>query len=537
MWIRNLVFWGVCALGSLAFVGGLLPRPPQTQPAIIADLRAQYDDSRATVAAVDAAFQTQWREAGVEPAPQADDLAIVRRLSLGLTGTIPSLEELRWLESQPQGERLGRWVAHVLDDRRYSDYVAERFARAFVGVDTEPFLIFRRRRFASWLSDQLLANRPYDAIVRELLSSEGLWTDQPAANFVTAAVEQDADGPNEAELTGRVARAMLGVRLDCAECHDHPFADWKRGDFQGLAAYFGQTEQSLAGVRENGDLVYEVVEQETGARRKVEPAVPFGQEWLPSDGNRRQRLAGWVTDPRNEAFARATVNRVWAILFGRPLVEPIDDIPISGTRPAAFDLLARDFIDHGYDLRRLLVTIATSQVFQLDSAGGSADEQPHDDELWNAFPLTRLRPEQVVGAVVQCASLETIDSQSHIVTRFLRFVQTNDFVQRYGDPGVAEFERRGVTIPQQLLLLNGQLVRDKTVQSPFNAATRLALQARDNAHAIELAYATVLTRRPTPEEIQHFSTRLAEAGRTGRAAALEDLCATLINSTEFSWNH
>lgn len=543
MWKRNLVFLGVCLLGLASLLAGLLPNSPLMSERVVSELRAKHEGSHEMIAAVNAAFRRQWAAAGVKPAPRADDLAIVRRLSLGLTGVIPSLEELRWLETQPADDRIGSWLSHLLSDRRSADYLAERFARPLVGVDNDPFLIFRRRRLISWLSDQLLANRPYDQLVRELLTAEGLWTDQPAVNFVTAAVEQDQDGPNEAELTGRVARAMLGVRLDCAECHDHPFAEWKQNDFQGLAAYFGQTETSLAGVRENAERVYEIADTKTGSNQRFEPCVPYGAEWIDRSGTRRQQLASWVTHPSNEAFARVTVNRVWALLFGAPLVEPIDDIPLEGERPEALDLLARDFIEHGYDLRRLIVTIAASEAFQLDSA---TDDPAFDDsgassaggeELWSVFPLTRLRPEQVVGAIVQSASLETIDSQSHIFTRFLRFVQTNEFVERYGDPGASEFERRGETIPQQLLLLNGQLVRDKTGANPFNAATRLAVQARDDAHAVELAYLTVLTRQPTAEESQHFCRRLAEATGPNRAAALEDLTTTLINSTEFSWNH
>lgn len=538
MWKRNLVLLGVCLLGLAALLARLLPSRPLLSERVVSELKAKSDGAAGTVEALDAEFRRQWSEAGLKPAPRADDRTIVRRLSLGLTGTIPSLEELRWLESQPDGERIGRWLSHLLSDRRSADYLAERFARPLVGVDTEPFLIFRRRRFVSWLSDQLLANRPYDQIVREVISAEGLWTDQPAVNFVTAAVEPDQGGPNEAELTGRVARALLGVRLDCAECHDHPFADWKQDDFHGLAAFFGQTENSLAGVRENPQGVYQIVDPRTGAQRTIEPAVPFGSQWLATDGARRQQLADWVTHGNNEAFARATVNRVWALLFGRPLVEPIDDIPLTGARPETLDVLARDFIAHGYDLRRLIAVIAASEAFQLDSAvddPGAAS--PVGPATWNVFPLTRLRPEQVVGALCQAASLETIDSQSHIVTRFLRFVQTNEFVERYGDPGVSEFEPRGETIPQQLLLQNGQLVRDKTGANPFNAATRLALQARDDAQAVELAYLIVLTRLPTAAEARHFAARLAEAGRAGRAAALEDLTTTLINSTEFSWNH
>src|SRR5690606_23622776 len=137
-----------------------------------------------TLAELNQAFQHHWQPHPLTPAPRADDLLIARRLSLALTGTIPSFEEIRALEAQPASERLHWWVSRLLDDRRYADYVAERFARAFVGTEEGPFLIYRRRRFVSWLSDQLQQNTPYDQIVRQLISGTGLWTDSPGVNFL-----------------------------------------------------------------------------------------------------------------------------------------------------------------------------------------------------------------------------------------------------------------------------------------------------------------------------------------------------------------
>ena len=186
-----------------------------------------------------------------------------------------------------------------------------------------------------------------------------------------------------------MSRAFLGVRLDCAECHDHPFRQWKQADFQSLAAFFGQTKQSFTGIRDESG-PFEVEERLSGKHKAIEPAVPFHPDLLPSDGTARERLAAWITHPKNEAFARATVNRAWAILFGRPLVEPIDDLSPPGDRPpnetppsqrkevaagrasaaaevevtswdaaggnepAALAILAEDFVQHGFDLRRLL---------------------------------------------------------------------------------------------------------------------------------------------------------------------------------------
>ncbi len=499
---------------------------------------------------IDAAFQDEWHKQQLTPAADALELARLRRISLGLTGTIPSLEELRRFESWPEGHRVQRWLQETLADQRYADFVAERLARAFVGVDDGPFLLFRRRRFVSWLSERLTANDRYDAIVRHLISDAGLWTDTPATNFITVAIQPGDDAPPDPNrLAARVARAFLGVRIDCAECHDHPFDQWKQRDFQSLAAFFGKTKQSLRGITDgNGE--YQVENRQTGKLETIPCSVPYQPDLLPAQGNDRRRLAAWVTDPHNRPFAREAVNRAWALLFGRPLVDPIDNLSVSGAQPAALDILADDFVAHGYDWRRLLEVIASTRAFRLDSTLAETDipdSQRPDSErkerlarheaAWAVFPLTRLRPEQVVGALLQASSLATIDSSSHIVVRLARAAGQAEFVRRYGDSGAEEFESHGGTIPQRLLMMNGGIVADKTGDNLINnAATRIAVLAPDDNTAVETAFLAVLTRRPDEVELRHFVQYLSSPGGS-RNAKLGDLYWSLLNSTEFSWNH
>src|SRR5262249_12404631 len=145
----------------------------------------QSSDIDAIVSEVNTAFGNQWAEQRLQAAPPALEWAVTRRISLALTGTIPSLEEMRNLEPSPEGQRVTWWLEHLFKDRRYADYFAERFARAYVGTEDGPFIIYRRRRFVSWLSDQFFANRLYGDLVRELITSDGLWTDHPATNFIT----------------------------------------------------------------------------------------------------------------------------------------------------------------------------------------------------------------------------------------------------------------------------------------------------------------------------------------------------------------
>src|SRR5262249_29231390 len=146
---------------------------------------------RAAVAAVNGAVRQGIAEAELQAAPAADELTIVRRLSLALTGTLPSLQEIRQLEAQPPEERLQWWLSGTFQDRRCPDYLAERLARTSVGTENGPFVIYRRNRFVSWLSDQLMQNRPYDQVARDIISSDGIWTDRPAVNFVTVTIEPD----------------------------------------------------------------------------------------------------------------------------------------------------------------------------------------------------------------------------------------------------------------------------------------------------------------------------------------------------------
>jgi hypothetical protein len=343
MWMRNLLFLGLVAGGAVFLGAGLLPSSAPAPITAYDTSRYRSTDFREIVECVDASFP---REGAAEAAP---DLTVARRLALALAGTIPSLEEIRQLEQLPADQLLPWWIDHLLEDRRHADYFAERLARAFVGSEDGPFLLYRRRRFVTWLSDQLAQNRPYDTLVRELIASEGLWTDRPATNFVNVTVHPDRKNqPDPERLAARVTRAFLGVRIDCAQCHDHPFADWKQADFQGLAAFFAQTQLSLTGVHD-GDGVYIVADRKTQDKRVVAPRVPFERELLPAEGSRRQRLAAWVTHPKNAHFAQATVNRVWALLLGRPLVEPVDNLDTETAPPQALTLLAQDFATHGFD--------------------------------------------------------------------------------------------------------------------------------------------------------------------------------------------
>jgi Protein of unknown function (DUF1549)/Protein of unknown function (DUF1553) len=539
MVLRDVLFVGAL-LGGAGVLGAGLLRPSAARINANAEKRpassAATAESPPIVTKLNDAFRVQWGKQGISEAGRASELVVMRRLSLALTGSIPSLEEIRRFESNPIGKRIEPWLDEVLKDRRFGDYAAERLARAYVGTEDGPFLLFRRRRFTTWLSDAILANRPYDAIVRELISARGVWTDHPATNFLTVTFNPDTKRPDAERLAARVARAFLGVRIDCAQCHDHPFQPWKQRDFQGLAAFFGGVNSDLKGIQD-GELDYAPEDRKTKKPLKIEPRVPFQTELRPTTGTPREQLAAWVTNPKNPHLARATANRVWALMTGRPMAEPVDDLSVAGEIPPALEMLAADFSEHGHDLHRLIRVIAATQVFRLDSAAADDSSGEAAEEAWAVFPMTRLRPEQVAGSLIQAARLSTLDAQSPWVVRFFNYTGSNDFVRRYGDTGEDEFNARGGTIPQRLLLLNGELVKSKSEEGLLNASSRIAELAPSDHKAVEVAFLTVLTRRPSPDETAHFEARLAGVKGNERKDRLTDLFWTLMNSTEFSWNH
>lgn len=542
-WLRNLILVALCVGAAGLVTSRLLRREPFAEPQSFSTKPFQQADFQEVVNQVNDAFAKEWKTAGLQPMPLASELTIARRLSLGLTGTIPSFEEVRALEGKTTDYRMQWWLTHLFEDRRFSDYVAERFVRALVGVEDGPFIVFRRHRMTSWLSDQMFANRPYDDLVRSLITSEGIWTSKPEVNFVTVTIDQnnDKEGPDEVKLAGRVSRAFLGVRLDCVQCHDDFFGDrWKQKDFHQLASFFAGSEMSLTGLRDDPKKEYEFRYLRQKDAEKVPAMVPFQQELLPMQGPLRTRLAEWVTHPENRPFARTVVNRVWALMFSRPLHQPIDSIPLEGPFPPGMEILTDDLIAHNFDLQRLIRIIAATQVFQLDSRSGNEQHlsTTEHEKLFAAFPLTRLRPEQMAGSVIQSSSLNTIDADSHVMTRLIRLFQQSDFVKRYGDLGEDEFDEINGTIPQRLVMMNGELVKERTGENlVMNAATRIGALIADDTKAVETAYLTTLTRRPTPEESSHFVEHFQQQANAKRADLMSDLFWTLINSTEFSWNH
>lgn len=508
--------------------------------------RSIPEDLQVTLAALNASFESRWKEAGLQSAPQADWLTVCRRLSLALVGTGMSLQEIRDLESLPEESRVSNHLERLLRDPRYHDYWAERFTRLYVGAVDGPFIAFRRRRFRSWLSEQLAENTRYDQLVRRLVTAEGLPTDRPEVNFLTVTLSTNEEGqPDPIRLAARTSRAFLGLRIDCMQCHDDFLGNVSLGDgerregtqkdFHALAAFYSNARfNGLQGIRTE-DHPYEFQFLNAETTETVEPAVPFASHLLPQDGKPRERLAAWLAHPENHQASRAFVGRIWALLYGQAITSAVDNIPLTIDPHPAHDLLADDFVKHGFDIRRLIRLIVLSRPYQVDSASPIEVTELHEQE-WAVFPLVRLRPEQVAGAVVQAARVKTIDRDSSLVIQLMKLGGINDFVARYGDIGEDEFDQDNVTITQRLIMLNGNLVKESIEHNPvLNSSAHILMFSNDDRQAIENTYLCVLNRLPDEEELAAFTKRLAES--KNREATIVDLFWVLLNCSELAWNH
>ena len=508
--------------------------------------KADVDEVFSVVSRIDERWSDALGEAGLTATETADWLTVCRRISLSLVGSGLSLEEIRQLEQLPEAERESAHLAALLEDSRFHHYWAERWSRFLVGTDGGEFLVYRRRRFRIWLAEQFAENRRYDEMTRELIGGEGLWTDQPQVNFLTATVDSNEGQPDPIRLAARTARTFLGLRIDCLQCHDDFLGNVSLGDpdqlrggaqtdFHQLAAFYSSARMSgLQGVQ-SGEVDYRYQYLYDSKETEVEPSVPFLKHLLPEDGDPRERLAAWITHPENKQAARAAVSHVWALVYGAAVGDAVDNLPLDEEVDPVIDLLATDFVEHGFDLRRLISAICRSARFRLRS-DADFEVQPQHERVGAVFPLVRLRPEQVAGAVIQAARIKKIDRDSSVFIQLQQFIGSNDFVQKYGDVGEDEFKTESVTITQRLLMMNGELLSEMVDANPvMNSSSHIDMFARESGQAVETLFLAALNRYPTSEEKSYFTARLEQADQRGEA--IQDLLWVLLNSSELAWNH
>jgi len=539
----RFLFFAATLLAVVGYLLGGLSPGDASRPGNAPPLAAEF-------ATTDREWSAHLASRGIAHADPADWLTVCRRVSLAMVGSGVSLEEIRELESLPVGERVATHLENLLTDDRFHHYFSERFTRAYVGADEGPFLVYRRRRFRIWLAEQFAAGRPYDQIVRDLVTAEGLWTNRPEVNFVTVTLDSNEEGKADPiRLASRTARAFLGLRIDCLQCHDDFLGNVSLGgvdnirggtqqDFHQLAAFYSSTNvNGLKGVQ-SGDVDYRYKYLHDDQESDVPARVPFAEDLLPDESDEpdvRARLATWLTHRDNRQFARAAVHRVWALMVGRPVNESVDDLPLDSDDHPVIARLVDDFIANEFDLRRLIRGIVASPAFRIDSRADFDITAEHENEM-AVFPLSRLRPEQVAGAMIQASRAKRIDRDSAFFVQLQKFGSTNDFVTRYGDIGEDEFTGDSVTITQRLMMMNGQLTGELIDPNPImNLPKQASMFAKDDAATVETIYLATLNRRPTDKECEHFLRRLSES--EDRDAAVADLTWVLLNSSELAWNH
>jgi hypothetical protein len=381
-----------------------------------------------------------------------------------------------------------------------------------------------------------------------MIAGTGYWFDEADVLFVGSELSQGELAAQR--LAARTARVFLGQRIDCAQCHDHPFADWKQSQFEALAAHFGQVKFSSLGIQDNLDAKFVIDDQRAQQQRTVDARVPFLQANVPVDGPLRARLAEWVTHPANRRFQRAAANRVWGLMLGRPFVRPVDDIPDPPAQAEVddtqlLDVLGDDWVTHGYDLRRIIRVIAASRAFRLASQHPALDTYDDSTKLdrleqsWAVFPITQLTAPQLMRSLQQSSSVATVRVRQEASTYAYMWNREHmrQSAERYGESGDMNEVHQAGSIPQAVQRLVGPAFRKGAKASLQSAAGRIAAAAPDSAACIDACYLVCLTRRPTDEERDYFSAQLEEARPGARHRVVEDIFWTLLNSPEFCWNH
>jgi hypothetical protein len=490
-------------------------------------------DAAALTARIDAVLAARWVEAKVKPAAIADDGEFLRRVSLDLIGKIPTAAEARdFLDDPSQGKRAAL-VERLLESPAYTTRATEIWRRLLLPeADTEDLGRQVAGDFEAWLRKKVIEEAGYDRIVREILTAKLVGTNgemtvgravpSPAAYYTAKESKPE-------NLATGVARVFLGIRLECAQCHNHPFAQWKREQFWSLAAFFAGVapdpqQNGVVSRREReGAPIRELTIPGTKKVVKATHLDGSAPAWRPR-ADTREILAEWVTRADNPYFSRAVVNRVWARFFGVGLVEPVDDLDgasaseLGGLR----DELAGQFRAHGYNLKFLIRVLTGTQAYNLSSVANSADTST---AIFAGMPVRGLSPGQLFDSLTQATGAEAGEAKA-------RFVEL--FTSRDDRPVEAE-----TTIIQALYMMNGAYIDGATNPESSRALGALVKAPFfDTPGRIETLFLATLTRRPKADELAHlmpFVERKKSA--EDQAKALADIFWAILNGPEFHLNH
>jgi Protein of unknown function (DUF1549)/Protein of unknown function (DUF1553) len=501
---------------------------------------------------VDELVFKQLKKVGMPPSAVCDDATFLRRVTIDIAGRIPTPDELSaFLKDGSEGGR-DAVVDRLLASNDYAEYFANKWSALLRNKRNSPKDAHGAFAFHDWIREAMARNKPYDQFVREVVAASGEIADNPPVVWY----RQEHAMQTQLEDT---AQLFLGVRLQCAQCHHHPYDKWSQADYWSFGAFFSQVGYDATG---------RLGEETVGHRRGMAQATnkKTGKSVGPAalgdsvgdmsvDDDPRQRLADWLASPKNRYFARALANRYWKHFFNRGLVEPEDDMRETNpaTNPELLDALAANFIRSGFDLKHLVRTLATSTVYQLSA-------EPNEFNAKDRHHFARYYPKRLNAEVLYDAVNAVVAAKSHFegVPDDVRAVALPDnsfnassyFLTVFGRPessSACECERSAdASLSQSLHLLNSKEIQERLA----NDASRAARLALDAAHTDEVKlqdlYRLAYSRDPKPDEVRFAvdyirkKTEVAKdeaAKAKSRREAYEDAVWALLNTKEFLFNH
>ncbi len=489
---------------------------------------------------------------GMPPSEICADAIFVRRAALDIAGRLPTPAETKNFLADPASDKRDKWIDSLLESADYADYFANKWSALLRNKRGDSSHARGAYAFHDWLRDGLFANKPYDQIVREILTASGDISQNPPVAWYRQVNNANAQLEDTAQL-------FLGLRLQCAQCHHHPYEKWSQQDYYGFAAFFTQVGRK-PGSQPGEEVIYHKRGLATATHKKTKlPVKPAGLGTAPMDlspdDDPRQALADWITGGNNRFFARSLVNRYWKHFFDRGLVEPDDDMRETNppTNPELLDALAQYFAASGYNLKGIIRAICRSQVYQLSAIPNQYNAV--DKQYFSRYYPRRLAAEVLFDAVNQVTGSEAKFDGLSPGTRAVclpdnSFNASSYFLTVFGRPDSAsacECERsQDASLAQSLHLLNAKEIQEKIAGDTGRAAVLAANQEQSDEQKIRELYAWAYAREPDETELQLATAYLDKyAKKTSdekgnpvtKRPAYEDMVWALINTKEFLFNH
>lgn len=541
--------WSYQILGSALAVALVLPLCLENSLLLAGSLPKDGRKDMSMSRKIDEHVNAELKRHQLTPAKDADDAEFLRRLSLDLTGTIPPAEEVVSFMKDNTAKKRELKIDEYINHPMFAENLATSWANLLITRSNEAA---DRGNLEGYLRDSFLYNKPYDQMVRELLTAEGVADEVPAVNYLVRHAEA-------AEAAGHTARIFLGLQIQCAQCHNHPYEKWEQKDFWGYTAFFIRMQRGRMGMRGDAARPYYVRENSTGEVRYQVRGVPgsgksagepvfdtasprfLGTDIVgESNGNRRESLAKILTDPRTLRFGKAIVNRVWNHLMGRGLVMPVDDMGDNNpaTHPELLELLADDFIDKSYDLKYLYRSIANSKAYQRASEPRNAKFE--GSEYYSYANMKPMTPEQLFNSLMQATGMDEKQRFNHPTKlRDWKNTYLSGYIYNFGNDEEEVVESFQGTIPQALLMMNGEIVAGGVRVEAGSNLERLFKIRKSDDDRVELMFLASLSRRPSASEKQEILNYIHRKGNTPekRKTGFEDAFWAMVNTTEFIFNH